>query len=236
MKQLDDLLNDLSALEADLTEQLPKIVLEYAQNASALVIENIQHGNGIEGKKYSTEPMLATASMFLQKNKFKPDVIATTLGRDTAGKLIKGGARSGGKKIVNASGEVINGGNILKRQAKPRYRFIKFPNAKKAVPVMTLQGGYTELRSIQGLQVSKIDLTYSGRMFQNIHVIKASNESTYKVVAIIGGINTDTKKKLEGNYLRFGDFLAITPKIAEVVNQIPIDRVQEIIVKHLLVK
>ena len=228
-KTLDDLINNLTKLEQELKNQLPKIVAEYAQSAQALVIYKIQHQDGVDNGRYSTKEILVTQSSFLQKAKFKPDVIGTTLGRDEKGKLIAGGSRLGNKKIKNNKGEKINAGNIRKSATEDLLKWIKFPHAKKAVPVMTLPGGYRELRSIQGLQVAHVDLTYSGRMFQNIKILSTENKAEFIVIAMIGGVNKETKDKLLGNYKRFGDFLAITPKIADVVNEIPANRINEIV-------
>lgn len=215
-RTFDDLLNNLTRLEQELKTQLPKIVEEYAQNAQALVIHEIQQGEGVPNARYSTAEMIVTQSVFLQKAKFKPDVIGTTLGRDENGRLIKGGDRT--KK-----------GNIKKASTEKRFRWIKFKKAKKAVPVMTLLGGYEELRRIQGLQTANVDLTYSGRMLQNVKVLNTENRDEFYIVAIIGGINQETKDKLLGNYNRFGDYLAITPAIADMINDIPVNRVRNII-------
>lgn len=216
----DDLIDKLTLLETELQAAMPNIALEYAQNAQALVINKIQQGSGVEGRQYSTNEMLATQSSFLQKGKFKPDVMATTLGRDANGKLLKGGNRTGK-------------GNIAKRGTGKRLRWIKFKNASKAVPVMTLRGGYKELRQIQGLPSGKVNLTYSGRMFQNIKVLRTENKEPYRVIAFIGGVQKETQNKLLGNYKRYGDFLAITPKIAKVINIIPKNRILELTKKIL---
>lgn len=45
--------------------------------------------------------------------------------------------------------------------SKPMY--IKFPNAKKATPVMVLPGGYKQLKQIQNLRSGYVDLVYSGK-------------------------------------------------------------------------
>ena len=215
-RSIDDLINNLSKLEDELNAQLPKITLEYAENGIALIIHNIQQGEGIPGKQYSTKEMLVTQSSFLQKNKFKPDIVGETLGRDAQGNLVKGGVRT--KK-----------GTIRRASTEKRIRFIKFPHASKAVPVMTLPGGYKMLRQIQGLQTAHVDVTYSGRMLQNTKILSTQERSKFIFLAIIGGINKETKDKLLGNYKHYGDFLALTPKIAEQIKDIPANRIAAIV-------
>ena len=218
-KDLNDLLAALTNIENELTFKLSDIVTEYAQNGLALVINKVQT-KGIGGESYSQRTMLVTQDVFLQKDKFHPDIIATTLGRDSEGKLVKGGSRNKNK-------------TISKSKTGDRYRYIKFKGASKAVPVMTLQNGYKELRDIQGLQTAFVDVTYSGRMIQNTKVLSVQTEGEGVEVAIIGGGDAETRKKLRGNFIHYGNFLGITPKIAEVINVIPVARVKEIFEKFL---
>lgn len=219
-KTLDQLLEGLTNVERDIEASMPKIVAEYAESGLALVINKIQHETGVGGEVYSSRPSLVTQSVFLQKDKFKPDVVGETLGRDAEGKLVKGGVRT--KK-----------GSIKKSETEKRYRYVKFPKASKAVPVMTLQNGYKELRDIQGLQTAKVDLTYSGRMIQNTKLLSVENRGAGKEVAMIGGTNKEVKDKLKWNYLHYGNFLGITKKIGEAINQIPVNRIKDIFNKHL---
>lgn len=51
----------------------------------------------------------------------------------------------------------------VSKNGKTRPMYVKFPNNKKVTPVMVLPGGYAQLRNIQGMQSSTVDLTYSGK-------------------------------------------------------------------------
>lgn len=62
------------------------------------------------------------------------------------------------------------------------------------------------LRSAEGLQVSFVDLWYSGKMINSTTAQKGNN-TTYKYFVVIGGRNKDSKRKLFANYERYGDFL-----------------------------
>lgn len=216
---VDDLINKLTTLKSALESQLPAITMEYANNAVIIIVSHI-HSRGVPGEQYSEQKMLVTQSVFLQKDKFKPDVIANTLGRDDAGKLIKGGKRT-------------KSGNISKRAVKPRFRWIKFPGARKAVPVMTLPGGYKQLRSIQGLQTGFVDLSYTGRMLQNTKALNVKRRDPFFVVAIIGGVNKETKDKLTWNHEHYDDFLEVTDDVAKLINDVPIKRIKTLINQYL---
>lgn len=216
---LNEFIEKLKLLEVELLKAGPKIAVEIAQSATALSIRRIQK-EGVTGKKYSTHPMFATQNMFNRKDRFKPTEIASELGRDESGKLVKGGSR-------NKKGEVAK-----KSTAKKRVMWIKFKGARKAVPVMLLPGGYKELRQLNGLQSNFVDLTFSGRMVQNIKVLKSSSREA-KFLAIVGVDNPENKGKLAGNAKKYGDFLAPTEKEEEVLSTIPLNRITEIIKKVL---
>ena len=216
---LNEFIEKLKLLEVELLKAGPKIAVEIAQSATALSIRRIQK-EGIAGKKYSTSLMFATQNMFNRKDRFKPTEVASELGRDEDGKLIKGGKR-------NKKGEVAK-----KSTAKKRVMWIKFKGAKKAVPVMLLQGGYKELRQLNGLQANFVDLTFSGRMIQNVKILKSSSREA-KFLAIVGVDNPENKGKFAGNQKRFGNFLDPTEKEQEVLSSIPQGRITEIIKKVL---
>jgi hypothetical protein len=220
MPYLTDLESKLAELEKEILLQGPKIAAEIAVNALALAKNRIQSESGIVGKQYSTKPMLATLSMFNRKAGFEPTEIGSELGRDEFGKLIKGGKR-------NKKGEIAK-----KKNAKKRFLWLKFPKAKKAVPVMILPGGYKELRKLNGLQTSKVDLTFSGRMFQNLKLLEPRNSGA-KFLAVIGAKDKENKDKLSGNFIRYGDFLAPTNDETEVLQTVQLNRLRSIFQKVL---
>lgn len=212
-KSLNDLLKDLDKLEAALIKAGPKIAQEVAQNAAALAIHRIQN-EGIEGKSYSTKPMFATESNFNIKDRFEPTEIATQLGFDAAGEPVKGGVRT--KK-----------GTIKKSATKKRLLWIKFKGAKKATPVMLLPGGYKQLRQLNGLQTNHVDVTFSGRMIQNIKVLRQESKEL-KFLAIVGATQKEEKDKLKANATRYGYFLDPTPDEQKILQPIPFEIVKNI--------
>lgn len=70
---------------------------------------------------------------------------------------------------------------------------------------------YEEWRVANGLQVDHVDLTYSGRMFQNFQV-QGTNREGNSIVTVISVTQQDEIKKMEANKERYGDFLEITEK------------------------
>lgn len=67
---------------------------------------------------------------------------------------------------------------------------------------------YKEWRAANGLQVGHVDLTYSGRMFQNISVTGTVRIGD-RFVTIVGGVDKEVKDKLIWNARRFGDFFMV---------------------------
>lgn len=214
MPNLNDLDRKLQQLEKNLIAAAPRIITEYAADYAALSIRKIQT-EGVDAAQYSTKPMLATASMFNRKASFKPTEVATTLGRGEDGKLIKGGART--KK-----------GNVKKSGTEARYKWVKFPGAKKAVPVMELQGGYAELRQLNGLQTAHVDLTFSGRELQNIKVLRDA-QTGEKFTAYIGATNEENKKKLEGQNKRYGNFFKVNASDQKLLDEKAVDQFKKVV-------
>jgi hypothetical protein len=65
------------------------------------------------------------------------------------------------------------------------------------------------IRKESGKQIAYIDLTFSGRMWVNIGIIKES-EGKNKYTATIGAKTEDNQKKLSDNTVRFGEILKIS--------------------------
>ena len=169
---------------------------------SALALSvNQLHKKGIPGKKYSTREMYVSQSVFNNKGAFKP-----------------GGKRGfKGERLVPAG---------VGPDGVKKYKLVKIKPKS-----MYLSGGYAQLRRIQGLQTSFVDGTYSGRMIQNTKPLYVKKYSDFRQASVIGGVDAETKKKLDGNFKRYGDFLKIPEEFIDAVNEIPINRIAEIITK-----
>ena len=68
---------------------------------------------------------------------------------------------------------------------------------------------YREWRIANGLQVDHVDLTYSGRMFQNLQVQGTTREGR-DIITIIDVSQSEEQKKMNANAKRYGDFLEVT--------------------------
>jgi hypothetical protein len=91
-----------------------------------------------------------------------------------------------------------------------RPMFIKFPNAKKATPVMVLPGGYRQLKQIQGLKSQYVDLVYTGRT-QRAFIGSLRKFGRYGWAAVMRGTKTAEKAVLNEN--KFGKkIFALTPQ------------------------
>lgn len=113
---------------------------------------NISHRVHNEGKdakeqpigKYSTKRMLATKKQFKVQGKFKQSKVETQQV----------------KYSINKKGEV----KAKKGSKKKTPLWLKFPKAKKAVPVMIIDGGYRDFRNIQGMDAMNVNLNYYGKL------------------------------------------------------------------------
>lgn len=114
---------------------------------------NISHrvhneGKAVDGSpigKYSTKLMLATKGQFKNKSKFKQSVIEST-------------------EIVYLSNIKTRKTKAKKLKKKKEPLWIKFAKAKKAVPVMMIEGGYRDFRNIQGMDAMNVNLNYFGNL------------------------------------------------------------------------
>lgn len=107
--------------------------------------------------KYSTKLMLATKNQFKNKSKFKQSVIKST--------------------------EIVFSSNIKTRKTKAKKfktikqpLWIKFPKAKKAAPVMMIEGGYRDFRNIQGMDAMNVNLNYSGKLKADFGFAQLNND------------------------------------------------------------
>jgi len=70
-----------------------------------------------------------------------------------------------------------------------------------------LPGGYEKIRQLQNRQINHVDFSVTQRMWQDINVIKSTNNSV-----TIGAKEDLNKKKLSGNTARKGDILDLNKK------------------------
>jgi hypothetical protein len=211
MEDISVLISKLERFEAALLGAGQSIAEEMAISAKALIVARVQR-EGLPDADYSTKLMLATESMFTNKSNFKPTQVGTRLGYDKEKKEV----------IRNKKG------TINRKETKPISLYIKFPKAKKAVPVMVIEGGYKEFRGIDGKQNAFVDLTLTGRMFQNWHIVDVSVIGT-KCVATLGGLDQETKNKLQGHAEKYGDdFLYPNIEEQQILNEVAFDKINEI--------
>ena len=93
---------------------------------------------------------------------------------------------------------------------------------------------WKELRAAQGLQTAFVDLTYSGRMWNSLTVIRnAQAEASF--FAYIGSTDAEGEKKLLYNANYFGDFLKLNDAERIEVEEVAKDKLESIIKKRLSV-
>ena len=87
---------------------------------------------------------------------------------------------------------------------------------------------YEEWRRANGLQVAHADLTFSGRMWQNLGIIGVVRQGDVWV-AVVGGFDKEAKDKLTWNAARFGDFFMVTPDEERILQETFKNKVTELI-------
>jgi len=93
-------------------------------------------------------------------------------------------------------------------------------------------GTWGDFRKAQGLQSSKVDLTYSGRMFYGLRPIKKiSRGTTFEVH--MGGTDKEVDEKLGWNFERYGDFLEPNAEEQKEIDEIVDDEFEKLIDKYL---
>lgn len=200
---IDQAIQKLDDTILDLEKEMPLISEELATNAMALIIDRIQK-EGLPGKSYSTNKLPAWW--------FADD-----------------------KKILNAGGRAL-----LQKQEKNKLRSVlkqqygENIKLKKGGSVDDLDEGisYHEWRAANGLQVAFIDLTFTGRMFQNVQVLGTIRRGD-NFITILGATDAENKKKLEWNRIRFGDFFILHEEDQKIIQQLGELRVNTIIKKHI---
>lgn len=187
MASVDQLLLKLDKFEMQLKSSMPEFVREMAGVVLSYTITAIRRNGGLIGNPtYSNNPGVP-AYLYKGKNSDYPKAL-----------------NAAGRRYINAK---IKEGQKFSDSIKNK--------RKKAPIVIDGKPGFINwkgLRNAQGLQVERVDLTYSGRMFQNIFVIDNKIMGTL-YQAVLGGQDTETINKLRWNYARYGNFLK-PPQIA----------------------
>lgn len=88
-------------------------------------------------------------------------------------------------------------------------------NGKTGGKTRYFEDGYFGYRKEIGREANFVNLELSTQMFQGIQIIEASTTGTVSRV-VIDGVNQETLDKLDGNFLRYGDFM--TPKQEDIDN------------------
>lgn len=187
--------------EIELRAQLPAITTEMAGTALSYKITQIRRNRGLfSNAKYSDHPGVP-AYLYKGKNGDYPRAL-NGAGRAYINRQIKEAQRY---KPKSGTG----GGAKFNRFSK-----VGFVNWKG-------------LRAAQGLPVSKVDLTYTGRMFQNIGItdVRIIGNSCQ---ATIGGTDQETKNKLKWNMARYGDFLNLGGLSIELAKKKAAQRINDL--------
>lgn len=92
---------------------------------------------------------------------------------------------------------------------------------------------YAALRVKKGLQIQFVNLTFSGKMFQNWRTPGSFREGL-KVTGYMGGTDEETKKKLRWNKNRFPDFDHLTKEEGDIITEnLVTPKVIEILTKNI---
>ena len=91
---------------------------------------------------------------------------------------------------------------------------------------------HKELRAAQGLQTAFVDLTYTGRMWNSLTVVR-NEQAQASFAAFVGSSDAEGEKKLLYNANYFGDFLKPNEAEREEIDQIAKDRLESILKKRL---
>lgn len=199
-----DIIAKLQRFEIELKAAMPAIVKEMAGVALSYKINQIRRNRGLfSNAKYSDNPGVP-AYLYKGKNGDYPRAL-NSAGRAYINKQIKEGARFKGKKSRGGLSPFIKAGFV----------------------------NWKGLRAAQGLPTSKVDLTYTGRMFQNVGVIDVRVLGPL-YLATIGGRDKETIDKLKWNYIRYGDFLNLNGKAIALARENAKKRIEEIYQKIVL--
>lgn len=207
-RPVTDLIAKLQKFEIELKAAMPAFVTEMAGVALSYKITQIRRNRGLfSNAKYSDNPGVP-AYLYKGKNGDYPRAL-NAAGRAYINRQIKEGSR------YNAGKGVKTGGS----------RFNPFTKAGFV--------NWKGLRAAQGLPTSKVDLTYTGRMFQNIGIID-NRVIGLNYQATIGGLDTETRNKLMWNFARYGNFLNLEGQALTLARKKMSERIEQLYIKIVL--
>lgn len=131
-------------------------------------------------------------------------------------------------RALNKSGRDLDEKHSEKRMRKILKGKGEKLRANNAIDKMEDGISYKEWREANGLQTAFVDLTFSGRMFQNLGII-GTVKTGDSYVTIIGGFDKEVKDKLKWNAERFGDFMATNDQENEELTTIYKNRIVSIL-------
>lgn len=120
--------------------------------------------------------------------------------------------------------------------ALPLFFYTRNADKKGALKKLAkAKGGvsYKDWRSMNGLQTDHVDLTFTGRMWQNVGIVGTVRNGD-SFITICGGFDKEVKDKLRWNAQRFGDFFMVTNEEKEQLKEIFKNRVS-ILIKSIIV-
>ena len=131
---------------------------------------------------------------------------------------------------LNAGGKALYESHTKKHLREGLNDFFGDSIKLKKSKVDNLEDGisYEEWRIANGLQVNHVDLTFSGRMFQNLGIIATKKVGSY-YVTVIGGTNPEIVLRLEYNAIRYGDFLTPNKEEIDLLQRQFVERIENFI-------
>lgn len=210
MAAVNDLILKLERFELELRAEMPSIMKEVGETMLSFTLTEIRRNGGIRSNaQYSNNPGVP-AYLYRGKNKDYPKAL-NAAGRAYIESKIKYSKRIAGFKAKDLASQGID--RFPRGSANP-FNYAGFINWKG-------------LRAAQGLQITKVDLTYSGRMLQSVTF--TGNTTSGDVFRVIfGGSDMETRDKLKWNFERYGDFLAFSDECQRLGTLTADKRISEI--------
>ncbi|MFT3704641.1 MAG: hypothetical protein QM802_19910 [Agriterribacter sp.] len=119
-------------------------------------------------------------------------------------------------RALNAGGRALYAKHVKKRERELLKEIGEKLRKNTAIDEMENGISYEEWRVANGLQVNHVDLTFSGRMLQNLGIVGTKRVGDY-YVTVLGGTNEETKLRLEYNTIRFGRWFKPTQEEIDIV-------------------
>ncbi len=94
------------------------------------------------------------------------------------------------------------------------------------------QINWADIRRAHGNQTQFVDLTFTGRMFQNIGIVATEKNGTI-YTTIIAGMTQEARDKLKWNTENYGEFFKTNSAENKMLNEIIGNRINDFIKTHL---